>query len=335
MGSVEKLEYLSYGRIIQRYHGSKASHTWLKYMLDLFSVVYGTKRAWLVDYFAPNPEKLKECVREVLHMFAAQTCSKSVSHSLQSQADVCILSVNQDVMLCNVKDVFAVCQSLLRLCSRFTLDQSSVDPETDGGIHEVTGCKFTVLSDDSSKLPHLATSKEVAVIMQELSIFASLVVNKLFPLMSTKGNGELGASGIQGLQNEIPFVSIEVPMNINMCTVFGWLIGYPVVYWFPTSILEENCDFSLGLSMLPLSCYKIHCSHRDSDNSSLESDKRDQHELFSFSIPECLVSDKTLSGGYFSSWFESVKAKCHILRNFGFNEVEMTVSSICLPCVNL
>lgn len=65
----------------------------------------------------------------------------------------------------------------------------------------------------------------------------------------------------------------------NLCTLFGILLGYPVVYWFDQEQSYENC-----LSMVPLVVNKILVSWTvcDEKHSSC---------LYSFSVPEVLWSD--------------------------------------------
>ena len=47
-------------------------------------------------------------------------------------------------------------------------------------------------------------------------------------------------------------VHLTVPSHVNLCTVFGWLLGYPIVYWF---------DGSAQCTMEQLLCYSASVSN--------------------------------------------------------------------------
>ena len=330
MSSIRKLDCSWYRTVIQRHHGNKTAAKWMQYITDLFSVTCGVKRAWLIDYFAPNAEKLQNCSSEVFQVF--DLASTNVGDDTPV-GDVCIVSLNEDLMFWNVKEVIIACQSLLQLDSKH---QPSVQD-----VVETTVPKFTVLSQNGEF--HLASHKEFEEIIQELLTVVNLVLRELLPLAGgDKCYSHYEKSGNKQFPSKvlIPLVKLNIPAHINMCTVFGWLIGYPVVYWFSTSILD-TFDSSLGLSMVPLLCYKVTCCHGNGHTSLQKADKMDENiELYSFSIPEHLAGVE-IESGYFHSWFEMVRTKCCVLFKFssdfgfGLEDIEMTISPVCLPSVNL
>lgn len=61
--------------------------------------------------------------------------------------------------------------------------------------------------------------------------------------------------------------------QVNICTIFGIVLGYPVIYYFDDIENGSNC-----LSMTPLVVVKMH-------------DVTSQTEIFSFSYPQCLQHD--------------------------------------------
>ena len=330
MSSIKKLDGSWYRTVIQRHHGNKTAAKWMQYITDLFSVTCGIKRAWLIDYFAPNAEKLQNCLSEVFQVF--ELASSKVGDDTHI-GDVCIVSLNEDLMVWNVEEVIIACQSLLKFDSKH---HPSVQD-----VLKTTVPKFTVLSQNGE--PHLASLKELDGILQELLTVADLVLKELLPL--TGGDecySNSKKSGNKQFPSKvlIPLVKLNIPAHINMCTVFGWLIGYPVVYWFSTSILD-TFDSGLGLSMVPLLCYKVNSCHGNCHMSLQKADKMDENiELYSFSIPEHLVGAK-IESGYFHSWFKMVRTKCCVLFEIGsdfglgIEDIKLTISPVCLPSVNL
>lgn len=69
--------------------------------------------------------------------------------------------------------------------------------------------------------------------------------------------------------DEVTLVTVNIE-QVNLCTIFGILLGYPVTYYFDDIEKGSNC-----LSMTPLVIVKIH-------------DVSSQMEIFSFSYPQCL-----------------------------------------------
>jgi len=50
---------------------------------------------------------------------------------------------------------------------------------------------------------------------------------------------------------QLPIVRLTLADDVNLCTVFGWLLGYPVVYWFDSSS-PNSCEC---VSVKRLFCY--------------------------------------------------------------------------------
>lgn len=117
----------------------------------------------------------------------------------------------------------------------------------------------------------------------------------------------------------------------NPTTLFGILLGYPVVYWF--SYQSPYSEFPC-LSMHPLKVHKIITSiylPGDYQNINLKSKNMPlYHELFNFSIPEnvCKETDYLVK-----NWFDTLISKSK--TNTIFQDVKIKTNVISLPSVSL
>lgn len=120
----------------------------------------------------------------------------------------------------------------------------------------------------------------------------------------------------------------------NMCnpsTLFGILLGYPVLYWF--SHQSPHSEFSC-LSMLPLKVHKIVTNVALPSNFSEAylnlKNTPAYHELFNFSIPENLSKETKY---LVDSWFHLLLNK--IKSNTIFYNIKMQTNVVSLPSVSM
>lgn len=119
--------------------------------------------------------------------------------------------------------------------------------------------------------------------------------------------------------------------SCNPSTLFGILLGYPVLYWF--SHQSPHTEFTC-LSMLPLKVHKIvtdislpsHYSDVYVNSKNLPS----YHELFNFSIPEN-VSEQT--DCLVNNWFHMLL--CKSKSNSMFSNFKILTNVIALPSVSM
>jgi len=70
---------------------------------------------------------------------------------------------------------------------------------------------------------------------------------------------------------------LELSPEVNHTTVFGLLLGYPVVYWYSNVTSADNC-----LSQVPLRLFRILAVDSKADSHSTV--------IYSFTVPEQLYS---------------------------------------------
>ncbi|CAH1265012.1 C1orf74 [Branchiostoma lanceolatum] len=123
----------------------------------------------------------------------------------------------------------------------------------------------------------------------------------------------------------------------NISTLFGLLVGYPVLYWYdPTQ--DSTC-----LSMVPLLVYNVYvCLDHDSATTAATAlgeksvcdcpDERNnhKHKLYSFSIPKNVKQDFSKQ---IDCWFKRVQEEFALQDAFCC--LEMKCSEMTLPTVAL
>ena len=71
--------------------------------------------------------------------------------------------------------------------------------------------------------------------------------------------------------------TLELNADVNRSSVFGLLLGYPVVYWYRNVTTADNC-----LSHVPLRLFQVFAVDSTTDSQPTV--------LYSFSVPEQLYS---------------------------------------------
>jgi len=64
-------------------------------------------------------------------------------------------------------------------------------------------------------------------------------------------------------------VHLTVPSHVNLCSVFGWLLGYPIIYWFDSlaqSTVEQLLCYSASVSSKLVSFMLYHVPDQSTMN---------------------------------------------------------------------
>lgn len=123
-------------------------------------------------------------------------------------------------------------------------------------------------------------------------------------------------------------------IDYNVCnpsTLFGILLGYPVLYWF--SHQSPHSEFAC-LSMLPLKVHRVVTRiSLPGDYSKVYFNSKNMpvhHELFTFSIPENLYKETEY---VVKSWFHMLSCKGR--SNTMFSDFKIQTNVISLPSVSM
>ena len=299
-------------------YGSDTAKKWKQFVFDTFLVASGVKRAWLVDYFQPDAAQLRSVLADVLR----QEPNLNVTN-------LCAVSINEDLLVLNIEDTLSVCEELVQTTGE---EGGSVwtrqhDLSVCAGVHE-----FVVL--DCSGSQHCASVSELAHILTELLPVATALKEKLSAFKCPPASP--GAAGPDTMC--IPHVVITVTEDVNLCTLFGWLLGYPVVYWFPHS----NGGSEVGLSMVPLTCYKVCYDSTNEAVTSSSTCNRMKMELkavdsnplvlYSFSVPASIFTAHTSIAEVVQKWFRTIKDRTLKLLDV---TIQLQTTSVALPHVIL
>lgn len=121
-------------------------------------------------------------------------------------------------------------------------------------------------------------------------------------------------------QSELPgsISTAEIPSTKwNLCTIFGFLLHYPAVYWFDTARNFENC-----LSFTPLKRVTV--------ETTCSKIGRHKLQMYSFTIPESVYHTQQL---LLQAWIENLKRafdeQCH------FTDLQINIETVTLPAVAL
>lgn len=117
---------------------------------------------------------------------------------------------------------------------------------------------------------------------------------------------------------EKPHDAGKVSEEWNLCTLFGLLLGYPVVYWFDQSKSFENC-----LSMTPLVVTTASATWQVETTA---------HTclLYSFSVPAALLEENQSNLENWKLRLQERFQKQNVLKDLSVCRSTVTLPSVCL-----
>ena len=210
---------------LKKHFGASSCSKWRQLAADVQCVALGIKPAYLVDSLKPDAAKFCSLLEDVLSPISTPADDDHQTHaglgvSSKWLSELRVVSVGSDVLLLNwttVQDMFKNPQSS---CIYVDIGKSTdscggsraggraadahISVESALGIEEKCRLWFSQLSKQEDKASHSESDDE--------------------------------SKGVLTCQ------STEVPSDLNMCSLFGRLLGYPVVYWF-----DPAGEYSLDL----------------------------------------------------------------------------------------
>ncbi|XP_051890824.1 UPF0739 protein C1orf74 homolog [Pristis pectinata] len=104
----------------------------------------------------------------------------------------------------------------------------------------------------------------------------------------------------------------------NLCTVFGFLLGFPVSYWFDFSKSFENC---LSMTELRAFSFSAFCPRIT---------KNLKYQMYSFSVPEILFLDLQST---IETWQRDLQSDFNLQSTF--SDLCISTEAVCLPGITL
>ena len=271
-------------RTVFRQHYSSSSFSkWHQLYIDISCVLLGLKAALLVDYVSPDAKKLQLFLTDVAKLSKESSVK---SHPAESQfcrcvSVCCILTVKADTLLVNMKRVAQADRGSIDYDSKLlghtlscaqsialsTDTMSCVAPLRDGPVYiDVTkGLPQPKLFEDENKATVKSTFNQwLGNIQSSFQAIADhkteLCIIPCHPSVSSNCSTLLSTEDEDNAPN---FSAACGDVELNVCSVFGLLLGYPVVYWFDT-------ERGYYLDMVELVCFAIRiCSKSNSTQTSL------------------------------------------------------------------
>ncbi|XP_067913367.1 UPF0739 protein C1orf74 homolog [Heterodontus francisci] len=104
----------------------------------------------------------------------------------------------------------------------------------------------------------------------------------------------------------------------NLCTLFGFLLGFPVSYWFDFNKSFENC---LSMTELRVFSVSVFCPRIA---------KNLKHQMYSFSVPEILYLDLQST---IETWNRDLQSD--FSKQSNFSELRISTEITCQPAITL
>ncbi|XP_053562618.1 UPF0739 protein C1orf74 homolog [Bombina bombina] len=103
----------------------------------------------------------------------------------------------------------------------------------------------------------------------------------------------------------------------NLCTIFGYLLGFPSTYWFDTSKSFDNC-----LSLMPLQHVVVHASCARIDLNKVH--------IYSFTVPQFVYQSLNIP---LQSWKDKLHQRFNEQSNF--TDLQISINTVTLAAVTL
>ena len=269
----------------RKQYSHSSSSKWYQFHVDVSCVLLGLKSAFLVDYVNPSVEKLKLFLKDVNqldnrdgHESADKKSCGTASEFSKCLSRCCILSLGEDTLLLNM-DALA-CEWDLH-CDQDHRKSGDIIEHAQSTSHrplcdtrpiyvDITkGLAAPKLLQDKERMDvrseflqwlkkvysaFLArdTSSDVVVVSCPFSMTSEIVTNclshdQLIDFTSQKADS-VPVNVYDSRTHQVE--STRTAIDQNGCTLFGQLLGYPVVYWF-------NCKTGYTLDAVELVCYTV------------------------------------------------------------------------------
>lgn len=190
---------------LKKYFGTSSCRKWYQLAVDVQCVVLGLKPAYLLDVLQPDPARFCSLLNDVLPATCSTMSDMLQQRRIQWWDELCVVSMESDVLLVNrtaIQDLFQSSQELASSCVY-------VDISNTESAKNSPDCTDT----------HIGVVRCSSEIEKKCQTWYSDHVE--------------GSSTPPGTGTTVLRCSPSaLPPDLNMCTVFGRLLGYPVVYWF-------------------------------------------------------------------------------------------------------
>ena len=211
---------------LKKHFGASSCSKWRQLAADVQCVALGIKPAYLVDSLKPDAVKFCSLLEDVLSPISTPAdddhlqASAGLGVSSKWLSELRVVSVGSDVLLLNWTTVQDMFQNLQSLCIYVDISKST---DSCGGSRAV----------DRAADAHISVESAPGIEEKCRLWFSQLSKQEDEASHSESDDKSKGV---------LTCLSTEVPSDLNMCSLFGRLLGYPVVYWF-----DPAGEYSLDL----------------------------------------------------------------------------------------
>lgn len=195
---------------LKKYFGASSCGKWRQLSADVHCVALGLKPAYLLDTLQPDPSRFCSLLNHVLSAGAVSDDELQQRKGVKWWRELRIVSVESDVLLVNwtaIQDLFQNC-----LFSRVYVNIGRSGSPPDSAVDR-TDAHISIECSPGIE-------EKCQQWYSELSATEHTETDPISP--SSDGRGIA-----------LKCLSVALPPDLNVCTLFGRLLGYPVVYWFP------------------------------------------------------------------------------------------------------
>ncbi|XP_041461011.1 UPF0739 protein C1orf74 homolog [Lytechinus variegatus] len=315
----KQLTSMDFRKQISRFLGKAAHRRWKDVASDIMAVIGGIKPGFLYDYSTCDSKSLDKLVAEMESLTKWETQKADISPSPDSDSSEMVanhgirttgtLNIKDDVVVFN-KEI------LIRKLKHFIFTMKSNATDDSDRLGEEN--PYTLV-DVSGKLsnPTLADRS----ITQEIVIIAKDILTQIEAEFADprRSSGEVA-------------VTIHIEDHWNVSTIFGLLLGYPVLYWYQVDT-QDNCLAYTPLSVIKCTCKCMvktnNCGSENVCRSVREMSNHD-HVMYSFSIPSIFLEHASKR---IAEWKESI---CHAVDLCEyFTSASFECNTVTLPIVAL
>lgn len=211
MNASNSVRVLKWRECLKKHFGAPSSRKWYRLYADVVCVLLGLKPALLVDYIPTDGPKFGSFLQDVLGNESILTAAHSPK--------LCVFQLGDDTVLSNVEYL-------------------GLTPECSGG----TSVQYVDIAKDMRQ-PCVLPLEAAKAREEEYLKWCGTVKERLNKQEAVDGSRDkLYIPMVRGESSDFKCQ--------NLCTLFGRLLGYPVVYWFEP-------EKSYSLDMVDLVCYSV------------------------------------------------------------------------------
>lgn len=221
-------------------------------LADIMLVLSGVKPAFLVDCASTTGEKFQVLLSEVCYCIQTiKTCDvqTSVEKSHCAFKSCCIVTLNEDVLLVNLEAHINIDRGdgTGDWPCYVNIEQGQTCYHTvtklDSTYHSIEGI-FVRLCDELKSINEMSNSEHKKVERHgKWNTWHSTETDKEYSYLTPCCN----CACVANVMRELHALQGQ---GVNLCTLFGRLLGYPVVYWF-------DPDIGHSLNMVDLVCFTV------------------------------------------------------------------------------